>query len=198
MTIEKENTSVIEEEISNIVVELYDNISLFQSSEDLTAVHEFIENYIKRVTRIGFRLAKSNFAALRDSCVIFHQILDTLKKEQKPISAEQLQQFEVWPTLILTYISDPDNESNIEFLINFIQDPIWDYHVDNNDITQLKDAFYRDISHKAEVSTQKDSATSLNNTLTQTTISDTVTEPAEIDDENSDDLQMGAFDGAVF
>ena len=113
MTIEKENTSVIEEEISNIVVELYDNISLFQSSEDLTAVHEVIENSIKRVTRIGFRLAKSNFAALIDSCVIFHQILDTLKKEQKPIYAEQLQQFEVWPTLILTYISDPGNESNI-------------------------------------------------------------------------------------
>ena len=41
MTIDTVNTTAIEEEISNIVVELYDNISLFHSKEDSSAVHDF-------------------------------------------------------------------------------------------------------------------------------------------------------------
>ena len=83
MALVTENTSAIEEEISNIVVELYDNIALLQDDNDLDDIHKIIDNYIKRVTRIGFRLAKSKYSALRDSCVMFHGILDELKNQQE-------------------------------------------------------------------------------------------------------------------
>ncbi|MCW8986863.1 MAG: hypothetical protein OQK75_04255, partial [Gammaproteobacteria bacterium] len=146
MTIVTENTSVIEEEISNIVVELYDNISLYQANQDLPQVHGFIDSYIKRVTRIGFRLAKSKFSGLRDSCVIFHEILDTLNKNNTIITGEHLQQFEVWPTLILSYITEPENVNNIENLLNFLQQPVWNYQIDQGDLSQLKDAFYKNVT----------------------------------------------------
>lgn len=78
-----ENTMAIEDEISNIVVELYDTISLFNKESDVEATHNYLESYIKRVTRLGFRLGKSNLTALRESCIIFHDILDQLNKSNK-------------------------------------------------------------------------------------------------------------------
>ena len=146
MALVTENTSAIEEEISNIVIELYDNIALLQENNDLSDVHNIIDNYIKRVTRIGFRLAKSKYSALRDSCVIFHSILEDLKKQNKPLSQEQSQQFEVWPTLILSYLSEPENTDNIDNILNFLHDSTWNYKPDEGDFYQLKEAFYKNIS----------------------------------------------------
>ena len=197
MLLAKDNTSAIEEEISNIVVELYDNISLFTENNSLEEAHNFIANYIKRVTRIGFRLAKSNHSALRDSCVIFHEILDKLNKQNNPITDEQLQQFEVWPTLILSYISEPNNENNINLLIDFLQDPIWNYQVGKDDILQLKDAFHKKITDE---NIEHENVTVKDNDKVQST-PPTLSENTEIDEDDDifgDDAGMGAFDGAVF
>lgn len=125
MIIKTQNTTAIEEEVSNIAIELYDTISLFHENDDLEAVHKYIESYIKRVTRIGFRVGKSEFKALRDFCVIFHDILEDLNKQKVKLTESQFQQFEVWPTLILAYIDEPKDKNNINLLMDFIEDPVW-------------------------------------------------------------------------
>lgn len=195
MTLATENASAIEEEISNIVIELYDNISLLKGNDDLVDVHDFIDIYIKRVTRIGFRLAKSKFTALRDSCVIFHGILESLKKQAIPLSDQQSQQFEVWPTLILSYISDPTDSNNIENLLDFLQDSIWNYNADEGDLQHLKEAFYKDVLNNKATSSET-------NVSTDKIVDDSpsnLTEAQEVsEDEDLTDEMMGAFDGAVF
>lgn len=199
MTIDTENTTAIEEEISNIVVELYDNISLFHSKEDPSAVHDFIGNYIKRVTRIGFRLSKSKFTALRDSCVIFHEILDNLNKKNILITDDQIQQFEIWPTLILSYISQPNDSNNIELLLDYIQNPIWGYHADDGDLSQLKQEFYRNITDEESVNQQDVNLDSKQTESAPATASEIVNNPTDVsEDEDIDDSMTGAFDGALF
>lgn len=183
-----ENTSAIEEEVSNIAIELYDNISLFHANHDKAAVHDFIDNYIKRVTRIGFRLAKSNLSALRDSCVIFHQILDHLNKHDASITEDQFQLFEVWPTLILAYVSDPTDETNIELLLSLLNDKIWDYQADEGDLKQLRDAFDSNISKIQPENRQ----------VTEEATPSPAVVNEVIDSTEDDDSAMGAFDGAVF
>lgn len=194
MALVTENESAIEEEISNIVIELYDNIALLQNNTDLAEIHNIIDNYIKRVTRIGFRLAKSKYTALRDSCVIFHGILEDLKKQDKPLSQEQTQQFEVWPTLILSYLSQPGETENIENILGFLQDPAWNYRAEQDDFVHLKQAFYKNIpaSSQSEVEDKNDSE--------QDEAPPALT-PAENEEEAEEDIfanASGAFDGAVF
>ena len=199
MTIDTENTTAIEEDISNIVVELYDNISLFHSKEDPSAVHDFIGNYIKRVTRIGFRLSKSKFTALRDSCVIFHEILDNLNKKNILITDDQIQQFEIWPTLILSYISQPNDSNNIELLLDYIQNPIWGYHADDGDLSQLKQEFYRNITDEESDNQQDVNLDSKQTESAPATASEIVNNPIDVsEDEDIDDSMTGAFDGALF
>lgn len=184
-----ENTSAIEEEVSNVAIELYDNVSLFHANHDKAAVHGFINNYIKRVTRIGFRLAKSNLSALRDSCVIFHGILDDLNKRDTSITEEQFQLFEVWPTLILAYVADPTDKTNIELLLSLLNDKTWDYQADEGDFKHLHDAFYSNISKiQSEIEHSSD----------ESTPSPAVMSDAPDSTEDKDDTAMGAFDGAVF
>lgn len=190
-----ENTAAIEEEISNIVIELYDSISLFQKDNDHAAIHSYIDNYIKRVTRIGFRLAKSKFTALRDSCVIFYQIMENLNKQNKPLTAEQFEQFEVWPTLILAYLSEPGDENNIEQILNFLQNTIWNHEADEGDFKQLKDGFYKiavnlnKTEKNIEVHVQEEPSPS-------TPIDTNNTDESEVS--SITESMMGAFDGAVF
>jgi len=174
-----ENTAAIEEEISNIVVELYDKISLFHKNNDQEAVQNYIESYIKRVTRIGFRVGKSNFHALRDSCVIFHEILEGLNKRKKPLTESQCQQFEVWPTLILSYIANPSDKNNIESLLTFLQDTIWDYQADDGEFQHLQDVFYTNNTPEINI----DESQSSENMLTEEELSAPMT---------------AVFDGALF
>ncbi len=195
-----ENADAIEEEISNIVVELYDTISLFHENDDLGAVHKYIESYIKRVTRIGFRVGKSNFVALRESCIIFHQILDGLKKDNNKITEIQLQQFEVWPTLILAYIAAPEDNHNIQLLLNFLEDPIWNYHAEAGEFIELRKAF---TDQKVDISSET-TATSEPVTATSPS-SDSYTATVENADngisseaEHQDEMTTNPFDGALF
>lgn len=141
MTQTSEHIAAIESEISNIVVELYDTISLYHENKDINAVHKYIGNYIRSVTRISFRLAKLNMAALRDSCVIFHDILEHINNKNTLITIDQFQQFEVWPTLIITCLESPDNNDNVENLIEFLEDPLWNHHIDNNSFKFLREEF---------------------------------------------------------
>ena len=135
------NTSAIDEEISNIAIELYDAISKFHENDDAEAVQKYIESYIKRVTRIGFRVGKSEFTALRDFCVIFHDILEDLNKQKVELTESQFQQFEVWPTLILAYMNDPTDNNNINLLMDFIEDPAWNFHADEGEFKELRKEF---------------------------------------------------------
>ena len=183
-----ENADAIEEEISNIVVELYDTISLFHENDDLDAVHKYIESYIKRVTRIGFRVGKSNYTALRHSCVIFHEILDCLKKQNEKITEIQLQQFEVWPTLILAYISEPTDENNIELLLGFLEDPIWNYHAEDGEFKELRQSFLNAKSDYSSVS-----ATDIAPPASSETTKEISSEP-----EPEEDMTANPFDGALF
>ena len=193
MTQVMENASAIEEEISNIVVELYDNIALLHDNNDLDELHKIIDSYIKRVTRIGFRLAKSRYSALRDSCVIFHGILDELKKQNKALTPEQAQQFEVWPTLILTYLAQPEEQENIDNILGFLQDSIWDYHVDQAEFDELKRSFINIIPNDTVNEAQAETVEA----------NDTIPTPSteEVASEEEEDIYAdaaGAFDGAVF
>ena len=189
MSTTNENTSAIEEEISNIVVELYDNIALLHEENDLTKVHSIVDNYIKRVTRIGFRLAKLDYSALRDSCVIFHDILENLKAHNKPLTENQLQQFEVWPTLVLSYIDQPAQEENYHNIIHLLQDECWDYQVNENEITSLNESFAKNQEIFASVETTHSS-------INTTDIPESSDEPNDEEDIYKD--AAGAFDGAVF
>ena len=182
MSEELENITAVEEEISKIVIELYDTNILFHENNDHKSVHDYIETYIKRITRIAFRLGKSKFTALRDSCVIFHSILDDLHKNNTQITEEQFLQFEVWPTLTLSYIANPNDKDNIELLLDLLQDSMWPYTVDEGDIKQLNDAFYNaiesNINRDADVTQQANEASSI--------------------DKEEDVTVPGAFDGALF
>ena len=180
-------TAAIKEEISNIVIELYDTISLFHENNDHDAVHKYIESYIKRVTRIGLRLGKSNFTALRDSCVIFHQILEALNKKDVTLTEKQFQQFEVWPTLILAYIENPTDKNNTELILEFLQDPIWSYAANAGDFEQLKQGFLSAIEITSETI---DSV--------PTTEAEDVKSNDEPDAPDDTDIPTGAFDGALF
>ena len=175
-----DNNADIVEEISNTVIELYDSISLFNENNDQNSVHEFIDSYSKRVTRIGFRLSKSSFKALRDSCVIFHEILEDLNKQTYPITNEQFHQFEVWPTLILAYISDPHNNQHIDSIMTFLEDSIWPYKIEQSDLTELRNDFTT-----TTLVTDKEKP------------KDEITEISETQ-EDEDDISTGAFDGALF
>ncbi len=187
MTKISENMSAIQEEISNIVSELYDTISLFQKNSDQDTAHKYLESYIKRITRIALRLGKSDFTTLRDSCVIFHQILNELNKKNNPITTEQFQQLEVWPTLVLAYIENQDDINNIELLLNLLQDPIWDFNSSEVDFQQLRNNFI----HPTDTNIEQSAASS----PAQTT--DAV--DSSIEDSSSTSEQMtGPFDGAVF
>lgn len=180
-------TEAIKEEISNIVIELYDTISLFHENNDLEAVHKYIESYIKRVTRIGLRLGKSNFTALRDSCVIFHEILEALNKKDVALTEKQFQQFEVWPTLILAYLENPADKNNIELILEFLQDPIWSYSENTGDFAQLKQGFLSAI----EVTSETIDAV-------PTTEVEDVKSNDEAESSDDTDYAAGAFDGALF
>lgn len=177
MSEDLENITTIEEEISKIVIELYDTNILFHENNDQEAVHNYIETYIKRITRIAFRLGKSKFKALRDSCVIFHSILEGLYKNNTQITEEQFQQFEVWPTLTLSYIANPDDKDNIDLLLQLLQDSIWPYQADESDLQQLSDAFVNNINKEPPSSLQVNEAA-----------------PSE----EIDEPIPGAFDGALF
>ena len=131
----------IKEDISNIVIELYDRVALFDNKSDLNTTHEYLNGYIKRVSRIGLCIGKSNFTALRDSCVIFHDILNELSKNNELLSREQLEQFEIWPTLILAYIDDPQETQNIELLLALLENPIWPNKGNIQHIQELKVEF---------------------------------------------------------
>lgn len=171
------NTDTLVEHISNIVAELYDSVSLIQGSEDQNAVHTYIENYTKRIREIGLRLSKSNFTALRDSCVIFHEILNELNSKRIPLTEDQLQKFEIWPTLLIAYISEPDNIYNIDCILSFLQEPIWEYQINKDDFSALKDDF-------------------------NSTIDDTIEAISSPNQEElsskEDEMSGGAFDGAIF
>jgi len=171
----RDNKTAIEEELSNIVIEHYDTISLFHENNDQKAVHDYIESYIKRITRIAFRLSKSKYTALRDSCVIFHEILNKININNTQLTDDQFQQFEVWPTLILAYISDPDNEQHIDTLLNFLQDPVWPYRAEENDMVQLRQDFYSRLQASADIQ-----------------------ESEEKDIKEETNETGGAFDGALF
>ena len=192
MTQDSQNTAAIEEEISNIVVELYDTISLFHENDDLDAVHKYIENYIKRVTRIGFRVGKSNFTALRDSCVIFHQILDDLNKQKTKISETQFQQFEVWPTLILAYIVEPTDKNNVNLLLDFLEDPIWNYHSDEGEFKMLREAFSKTQDYSQSQDTYEPDLPPPRSSNISENENDV---PSEIIEE---DMTTNPFDGALF
>ena len=184
MSKDLENITAVEEEISKIVIELYDTNILFHENNDHKAAHNYIETYIKRITRIAFRLGKSEFTALRDSCVIFHSILDELYKNNTQVTEEQFQQFEVWPTLTLAYIADPSDKNNIDFLLQLLQDSIWSYQADESDIQQLNNAFYYDI----ESNTSKDGGAPHTKPANETSAND----------EEIEEITPGAFDGALF
>lgn len=186
MAQESVDTSVIEEEISNIVVELYDAISLFHENENMDAVHKYIESYIKRVTRIGFRVGKSKFKALRDSCVIFHDILNSLNKQQEKITEIQLQQFEVWPTLILAYVADPSDKDNIELLLSLLEDSIWNYHPADGEFKELRETFLGENVEKQD-----------NKIVTEDIPSEIIsTENATTEPDET--MASSPFDGALF
>lgn len=173
----KDNTDMslaIEEEVSNIVIELYDANVLYHETNDISYIKTYIENYMKRVTRIAFRLRKTDLAVLRESCIIFHEILDGLNKSAQDISPEQLQQIETWPTLILAYLSNPDDKDNIDNLLALLQDPVWNYQASQNDLEQLQKEFYAAIK------------------LPETTVHE---EPTQ-EEENIEDT--APFDGVLF
>jgi len=171
------NTDTLVEHISNIVAELYDSVSLIQGSEDLAAVHSYIENYTKRIREIGLRLSQSNFTALRDSCVIFHEILDELNNKRIPLTEEQLQKFEIWPTLLIAYISEPNNIYNIDCILSFLQEPMWEHKINEDDFAALNDDFNSTIENVSEI----------------------VPSPSQEDLlSKEDEMSGGAFDGAIF
>ncbi len=176
-----DNNTDIVEEISNTVIELYDTISLFHENNDQNAIHKFIESYIKRVTRIGFRLSKSSFTALRDSCVIFHEILEKLNKENIDITDDQFHLFEVWPTLILAYISDPQNNQHIDSIMELLEDTVWPGKIEQSDLEQLRTDF-------------KNEQTIIDSEIvTKQQETNTVEENNEVTEEST-----GAFDGDLF
>ena len=172
------NKTEIEEEISNIVIELYDQTALFHVDNNENHIQDYLTNYIKRVSHIGLKIGKTNFSALRDLCVIFHDILENINHKETKVTDEQLQQIEIWPTLILAYISNPNDEDNISLLISLLQNPIWLYKEDNNVFQTLKDDF------KSFANIIDNSPTSVNNESNE----------AEIIEEDI----TGAFDGALF
>ena len=182
MTQQLANLEEIEEHISNIAVELYEANLAFHEKNDTESSQIYIENYIKQVTRIAFKLKKSNLTALRDSCVIFHEILEDIHQHNATLTEQHLTQFEVWPTLVLAYISDTNDANNIESLLTFLQDDIWSYTADEGDFKQLKDAFYESVMSNNE-----------NNAPASTSVEEIKTETNSTDDEN-----QGAFDGALF
>ena len=191
MTENTHNTNAIEEEVSNIAIELYDTISLFHENDDLEAVHNYLESYIKRVTRIGFRVGKSEFKALRDFCVIFHDILEELNKQKDKLTEAQFQQFEVWPTLILAYINEPSNITNINFLMDFIEDPIWNYQPGKGELEELKEGFLNINTHN-DVPETSDSTTSSPPSSIDSDVSNIVS------NENDEEMKTNPFDGALF
>lgn len=186
--------SDIEEEITNLVVELCDTVSLFQNSDDQQATNKFIESYMKRVTRIGFRLNKSKFKALRESCVTFHNILDNSLKSAKPISDEHRQQFEVWPTLILAYIDKPYIVTNTDLLLNFLQDPIWSYQFEKDELQNLEKEFYNFQDNKTGTLSDSSIKTELDDNIS-TADQDCVAQTES--NESLPDHSMNAFDGAL-
>ena len=56
-----ENANEIEEDISNVVMELYEQTALFNNDDDETIVPDYLAIYIKRVSHIGLKIGKTNF-----------------------------------------------------------------------------------------------------------------------------------------
>ena len=188
------NTSAIDEEISNIAIELYDAISKFHENDDAEAVQKYIESYIKRVTRIGFRVGKSEFTALRDFCVIFHDILEDLNKQKVELTESQFQQFEVWPTLILAYMNDPTDNNNINLLMDFIEDPAWNFHADEGEFKELRKEFLNtNIDNQIDVTESPAPDTTI---TPSSKVSDNVDK--NISSVDDDKMTTNPFDGALF
>ena len=139
------NTAEIEKEISDIVIELYDTVALIQASNDEAFLQQYIDSYIKRVTRIGLRLAKADYVALQNACILFHDVLEHVKSSGK-LSDEQLEQFEVWPGLILACIEEPGNTHSSDLLITLLQNPVWNYRIKDEDIERLRLEFAEDAN----------------------------------------------------
>lgn len=171
MNQETDKSASVEEDVSNIVIELYDAITLFNENNNLKS---YLDNYTKSVTRIGFRIGKARYDALRDSCVIFHDIINDLNKRKDTVTTSQLEQLEIWPTLILAYIGNPTDEDNIELLVSFLKSEIWGYNANEGAFTELNNNFNNTI-HPSVTSTN---------------------ESDEIDDSASN--LSNAFDGALF
>lgn len=187
MTLDTENKSSIEEEITTLVTELYDAATLYHESNDGYAAQQYIESYAKRVTRIGFRVAKENFTALRDSCVIFHDILNALNSRSEQISPEQFQQLEVWPTLILAYINQPDDKNNVQSILQLLQDSVWAYPINNEDFQQLQEDFAITNTNEVETTSSHADASSINKPVSEQAASE----------EDEEEEPANAFDGAL-
>ena len=200
MTNTVEKKADVENEITNLVIELYDAVSTSEKEGEPISVQKYIESYLKRVTRIGFRMGNTEFAALRDSCVIFHQILEDLHKNSTELSPEVYVQFEVWPTLVLSYLANPSDKNNIENLLQFLQFPLWTYHPSEAEFKELKEAFY-----------QVEVTNSLAEIILASEQSEASIDPADNPADNNqfrdelpntsvqsnDDDSMSAFDGAI-
>ena len=174
MKVATKDIPTIEEEVTDLVIELCDAAALFQENNSVLATQEYLENYAKRVTRIGFRVGKEGLSALRDSCVFLHDIIEALKTRGETLSQEQLQLLEVWPTYILSYVSDQQNENAIAQIISLLEDKIWAYPINHEDLSALIDEFTGNEQFDTNNASNQDS---VNN--------------------ESDDQLINAFDGAL-
>jgi chemosensory pili system protein ChpA (sensor histidine kinase/response regulator) len=132
-----ENISKIESEITELVSDLYEILSLDPSDAELKESHA-LERYIKRVARIGLSAGKEGLIALQDVCVIYRQILHNLQNSQIEFTEQIRYRLEEWPTQALSLLSSPVDDDLYESIVNFYEDPIWPQILTNEDKAFLR------------------------------------------------------------
>lgn len=137
------NLAKLESEITDLVTELYE---LF-SDANCTVVADdcaILDRYIKHVARIGLHVRKSDITGLQDFCVTFQEILRGIRNQERNLTAEEREQLEIWPSLVLSAISASSKTEYINEFIDYIQNSIWNDVIPGDHVIKFRDSFTED------------------------------------------------------
>ena len=120
-----EKLSALETEVAEVISILLELDSESDTMDDQSTIKGCIDRYAQQVERIGDAASEAGFPGLQDACLLLQENLAALNTRNTPITQDERDLLEEWPTLIMGYLTSHEDVNTADEIIRHLQNPCW-------------------------------------------------------------------------
>ena len=120
-----EKFTALETEVAKLIDILLSTDEIVEHSTASSDGISRFRDYVKQLDNITTAATANGFTELSNACSTLQQHLQNLIGQNQPLDDENAALLEEWPTLLMAYLSAPEEPESQQLLQDFLQDPRW-------------------------------------------------------------------------